>query len=96
MTTRLHSLLTWAEEALLARTLWGRVLEVDVCTSDGKTIFARGTEIDRAVLDRARELELLEELAHATEPGTSDTELQDFLWWRKRLREEEAAGGEAD
>lgn len=94
MTGRLHEILTRAEEALLGRTLEGRRLERDVVGPDGAIVFPRGTEIDRGILDRARELELLEALAHATEPSTSDTELADLLWWRRQHRE--AAEGERD
>jgi hypothetical protein len=79
----LHRLLTRAEEALLARTLIGRRLATDVRRPSGDVVFLAGHEIDRETLDRARELDVLEELAHAAERGTSDTELEDLLFWRK-------------
>ena len=91
--SRLHRLLTRTEEALLARTLKGRRLERDVAAPDGSVRFARGREIDRQVLDEARERGLLEELAHAAEPGTSDTELEDLLWWRKQRHGDAREGG---
>lgn len=47
--------------------------------------FAEGAEIDRPLLDRAREKDLLDEVARCAEPGTSDTELEDlFLWLAER------------
>ena len=85
--TRVHQLLARAEEALLARTLLGRRLREDVAAPGGTVVFPAGREIDREILDRARELDLLEELAHAAERGTSDTALEDFLFWRKHHRE---------
>lgn len=88
--SRLHQLLTRAEEALLARTLEGRRLQRPVTTPAGGIVFAAGRTIDRLVLDEARERDLLEELAHAAEPGTSDSELEDWLWWRKKRRDEAA------
>jgi hypothetical protein len=90
--SRLHRLLTRAEEALLARTLKGRCLDRDVCAPDGTVVFARGREIDQVVLDEARERGLLEEVAHAAEPGTSDTELEDLLWWRKHHHDHDNPG----
>lgn len=85
--SRLHQLLTRAEEALLARTLNGRRLERDVCTPDGAVVFAAGREIDPDLLDAAREKDLLEAVAHAAERGTSDTELEDLVWWRRQHME---------
>jgi hypothetical protein len=83
----LHRAFTRAEEALLARTLVGRRLARSVRTPDGLVAFAAGAEIDRGLLDRARELDLLDEIARAAEPGTSDTELEDlFLWLAERRR----------
>jgi hypothetical protein len=82
----LHRLLTHAEETLLARTLIGRRLSGDVRTPEGAMAFAEGSEIDRALLDRARELDLLEAVASAAEPGTSDTELEDLFVWLARRR----------
>lgn len=83
----LHRAFTAAEEALLSRTLLGRKLERDVRGADGLVVFAAGAEIDRPLLDRARERELLDEVARAAEPGTSDTELEDlFLWLAERRR----------
>lgn len=81
--SRWHQLLTRAEEALLARTLKGRRLERAVCDEAGVELYAAGREIDQALLDDARERGLLEELGHAAEPGTSDTELEDLFFWRK-------------
>jgi len=81
-------MLSRAEEALLARTLLGRRLERDVRSQEGAVIYARGQEIDGPLLDDARERGLLEEVAHAAEPGTSDTELEDLLWWRKHHHEQ--------
>jgi hypothetical protein len=73
------------KEALLARTLVGRKLAEDVRGPDGLVVFAAGAEIDRDLLDRARERELLEAVARAAERGTSDTELEDlFLWLAAR------------
>lgn len=87
----LHRAFTAAEEALLARTLVGRRLASDVRGPDGIVLFATGAEIDRALLDRARELERLDEVAAAAEPGTSDTELEDlFLWLAERRRARDA------
>lgn len=83
----LHELLTRAEEALLARTLLGRRLAADVRSPTGHVIFPSGREIDRELLDRARDLEVMEEVAHAAERGTSDTELEDLLIWRKHHKE---------
>lgn len=83
----LHALVTRAEEALLARTLVGRKLERDVPDPGGGTVFPAGREIDRELLDRARELSLLEEVAHAAEPGTSDSELEEILFWRKHHKQ---------
>jgi hypothetical protein len=77
----LQRALSAAEEALLARTLVGRRLAADVRGPDGLVAFAAGTEIDRALLDRARERDLLEAVARAAEPGTSDTELEDLFTW---------------
>jgi hypothetical protein len=83
----LHRAFTRAEEALLARTLVGRRLARAVRAPDGLVEFAAGAEIDRALLDRAREKELLDEVARAAEPGTSDTELEElFLWLAERRR----------
>jgi hypothetical protein len=83
----LHRAFTRAEEALLGRTLVGRRLAADVRAPDGRVVFAAGAEIDRALLDRARERELLDEVARAAEPGTSDTELEDlFAWLAERRR----------
>jgi hypothetical protein len=79
---------TRAEEALLARTLVGRRLAEHVRDGSGGVVFAAGAEIDRPLLDRAREHGLLEAVARAAEPGTSDTELEDlFLWLAERRRE---------
>lgn len=87
----LHRAFTAAEEALLARTLVGRRLSRDVHGGDGIVQFAAGAEIDRDLLDRAREQELLDEVAAAAEPGTSDTELEDlFLWLAERRRARDA------
>jgi hypothetical protein len=69
------------KEALLARTLVGRKLADDVRGPDGLVVFAAGAEIDRDLLDRARERDLLEPVARAAEPGTSDTELEDLFVW---------------
>lgn len=78
---------TRAEEALLGRTLVGRRLERDVHGREGFVRFAAGAEIDGELLERARELDLLDEVAAAAEPGTSDTELEDlFLWLAERRR----------
>lgn len=88
----LHRAFTRAEEALLGRTLIGRRLARDVHGRDGLVEFAAGAEIDRALLDRARERELLDEVAAAAEPGTSDTELEElFLWLAERRRDREGA-----
>jgi hypothetical protein len=87
----LHRAFTRAEEALLARTLVGRRLARAVRGPDGLVEFAAGAEIDRALLDRAREKELLDDVARAAEPGTSDTELEELFLWlaeRRRGREE--------
>jgi hypothetical protein len=75
-----------AEEALLARTLVGRRLAEDVRGPDGLVAFAAGAEIDRALLDRALERDLLEAVARAAEPGTSDTELEELVLWLTRRR----------
>jgi hypothetical protein len=79
---------TRAEEALLARTLVGRRLAEDVRDAAGGVAFAAGTEIDRPLLDRARERGLLDEVARAAEPGTSDTELEELFLWLARRRQE--------
>ena len=76
-----HRAMTRAEEALLSRTLAGRRLDADVRDADGLVVFASGAEIDRDLLDRARERGLLEEVVRAAEPGTSDTELEDLVLW---------------
>lgn len=86
----IHQMISRAEEALLGRTLLGRTLAHDVRDPDGFVLFRKGAEIDRALLDQARERELLEEVAHAAERGTSDTELEDLLWWLKQHRERHA------
>ena len=88
--SKLHAFVARAEEALLGRTLTGRLLARDVLDSNGNVLFSAGSEIDHPMLDAAREAGLLEELAHAAEPATSDTELEDFLWWRKHRREHDA------
>jgi hypothetical protein len=85
----LHQLLSRAEEALLARTLVGRRLAADVRGPDGAPLFRAGREIDRELLDDAREAGVLEEVAHAAERGTSDTELEDLLFWRKHHKEQQ-------
>jgi hypothetical protein len=83
----LHRAFTRAEEALLARTLIGRRLAHAVHAPDGLVEFAAGAEIDRALLDRAREKDLLDDVARSAEPGTSDTELEElFLWLAERRR----------
>jgi hypothetical protein len=82
----LHRALTRAEEALLARTLVGRRLAGDVRDAEGLVVFAAGAEIDHALLDRARERDLLDEIARAAEPGTSDTELEELFLWLARRR----------
>jgi hypothetical protein len=82
---RAHELLTKVEEALLSRTLVGRRLAADVRDAQGHVAFAAGAEIDHALLEAARGRDLLEEVARAAEPGTSDTELEDlFIWLRDR------------
>jgi hypothetical protein len=88
----LHKAFTAAEEALLARTLVGRRLGSDVRGPDGIVVFAAGAEIDRALLDRARERELLDEVAAAAEPGTSDTELEDLFVWLSERRKARGEG----
>jgi hypothetical protein len=84
-----RSILQRAEEALLARTLVGRRLAEDVRDPAGLVVFAAGAEIDRPLLDRARERDLLEAVARAAEPGTSDTELEDLFLWLQRRRASE-------
>jgi hypothetical protein len=80
-----RDLLSKAEELLLSRTLVGRRLAADVHDAQGLVAFAAGAEIDRELLDLAREKGLLEEVARAAEPGSSDTELEDlFVWLRSR------------
>jgi hypothetical protein len=86
----LHRAFTRAEEALLARTLVGRRLASDVRDPAGLVAFAAGAEIDRALLDRARDRDLLDAVAGAAEPGTSDTELEDLFAW---LAERRGRGG---
>jgi hypothetical protein len=83
----LHKAFTRAEEALLSRTLVGRKLAREVRAGDGLVVFAAGAEIDRELLDRARARGLLEEVARAAEPGTSDTELEDLFVWLARRRD---------
>jgi hypothetical protein len=84
---RAHELLTKVEEALLSRTLVGRKLATDVRDPQGLVAFAAGAEIDHPLLEAARERDLLEEVAKAAEPGTSDTELEDlFIWLRERRK----------
>jgi hypothetical protein len=80
------SILQRAEEALLARTLVGRRLAEAVREPGGLVVFAAGAEIDRELLDRALERDLLEAVARAAEPGTSDTELEDLVLWLARRR----------
>jgi hypothetical protein len=82
----LHRAFTAAEEALLARTLVGRRLAAEVRGPDGLLAFAAGAEIDRDLLDRARERDLLDEVVRAAEPGTSDTELEDLFAWLAERR----------
>ena len=77
---------TRAEEALLSRTLVGRRLAGDVRDERGVVVFASGAEIDRPLLDRARERGLLDDVARAAEPGTSDTELEELFLWLARRR----------
>jgi hypothetical protein len=86
----IRDLFSRAEEALLARTLVGRRLARPVRDAAGVVRFAPGAEIDRALLDRAREWDVLEEVARAAEPGTSDTELEDLFAWLRARRD---AGG---
>jgi hypothetical protein len=87
----LHRAFTAAEEALLARTLVGRKLASDVKGGDGLVVFAAGAEIDRTLLEQARERELLDDVARAAEPGTSDTEVEDLFVWLAERRK--ARGG---
>lgn len=86
----IHRALTRAEEALLSRTLTGRRLAREVRGADGLVVFAAGAEIDQALLDRARDRDLIDAVVAAAEPGTSDTELEDLVLW---LRERRAAKG---
>lgn len=81
--------LTKAEEAVLSRTLVGRRLARDVKDDTGVVVFAAGAEIDKELLDRARDRDLLDVVVDAAEPGTSDTELEDLVLW---LRERRRAG----
>jgi hypothetical protein len=81
-----HRALSRAEEALLARTLEGRRLAEPVRDGGGLVVFAAGAEIDRALLDLARERGLLEEVVRAAEPGTSDTELEELVVWLRDRR----------
>lgn len=76
------------EQAVLGRTLIGRRLERTVRDERGRRLFEEGQEIDRRVLDRAREKDRLEEVAHAAEPGTSDSELEELMWWRKHRHDD--------
>jgi hypothetical protein len=86
----LHRALTKAEEAVLSRTLTGRRLVRDVKDGAGLVVFASGAEIDKDLLDQARERDLLDVVVDAAEPGTSDTELEDLvLWLRERRRAKE-------
>ena len=78
---------TRAEEALLSRTLVGRKLADDVRDAQGVVVFAAGAEIDRPLLDWARDRGLLDEVVRAAEPGTSDTELEELFLWLARRRE---------
>ena len=83
----IHRALTKAEEAILSRTLVGRKLARDVRDGSGLVVFAGGAEIDKTLLDQARDRELLDLVVEAAEPGTSDTELEDLvLWLRERRR----------
>lgn len=79
---------TRVEEALLSRTLIGRRLAADVRDAAGIVVFAAGAEIDRTLLDRARERDLLEAVVRAAEPGTSDTELEELFVWLAERRGE--------
>lgn len=81
--------LTKAEEAVLSRTLVGRRLAHEVKDDTGVVVFAAGAEIDKELLDRARDRDLLDVVVDAAEPGTSDTELEDLVLW---LRERRRAG----
>jgi hypothetical protein len=86
----LHRALTRAEEAVLSRTLTGRRLACDVKDGTGLVVFAAGAEIDKDLLDRARDRDLLDVVVDAAEPGTSDTELEELvLWLRERRRARE-------
>lgn len=76
------------EKALLGRTLIGRKLERSVRDERGRRLFEAGREIDHEVLDKAREKDRLEEVAHAAEPGTSDSELEELMWWRKHRHDD--------
>lgn len=89
MRGRMRKWLARIEESLLGRTLLGRRLERTVRDDQGRRLFSRGRPIDRKVLDEAREKDRLEEVAHAAEPGTSDSELEEFLWWRKHRHDDE-------
>lgn len=82
------------EKALLGRTLIGRKLERTVRDRRGRRLFEKGQEIDRQMLEEAREKDRLEEVAHAAEPGTSDSELEELLWWRKHRHDDMAPPGE--
>lgn len=86
MSSIIQRALTKAEEAFLARTLVGRKLARDVRDDRGFVAFAAGAEIDPALLDRARERELLDEVVRAAEPGTSDTELEELYLWLSERR----------
>jgi len=85
----LHDLMGRAEEALLSRTLLGLKLERDVRDAEGAIVFPAGREIDRELLDRARELSLLAEVGHAAEPSSSDNELAELLWRHRQKRPHE-------
>ena len=83
----IHRALTKAEEAILSRTLVGRKLARDVKDGSGLIVFAAGAEIDKALLDQARDRELLDLVVEAAEPGTSDTELEDLVLWLRERRQ---------
>lgn len=81
------------EEALLARTLEGRKLVEPVYDDAGALLFSPGRVIDRGLLELARERGVLERIADAAEPATSDSELEELLSWRRRRQDADHPAG---
>lgn len=60
--------------------------------AQGRRLFERGRTIDGKVLDNARRKDRLAQVAQAARPGTSDTELEELMSWRKHRHDDSPPG----